>query len=842
VTAERRIIIVRLKPRIPSATDYAALNSSDKSATVTLSGSNLIATTAGAVGSVRADLGLTIGAWYWETRATTITVSGTRGGLARASHPIATALGDDALSIGGPDAAGNVRFDGVDTPLLGAITNADTIGHWFDTSSGTYQVRKNNGAWFTAVSEQRLLGQAWYPALENGVTAVQLIRTDPAAFVYAAPPGVRQGLYHSIASTPTDIYVSSDPSVPDAPLLLPRVSGSKSELVVERHAKLWPWALSGTDRRGRLVVLNGDRRLDAWGDYGWRDAEYEIFAGDETDDFGDFVTWSKGVIDSFGWDDRRNIALELADPLARLDKPLQSSLYPVARLYPIASDNPQINGKPEPITLGGGIRMFPTLLSTASAGGSEFTYAVHDAPVDSIAEIYDRGDPLYQYKDWNYLPDRSGFQLVNAPDNPVSAIVTGEMETLSFAVPRMGVDSDFVSSTWSGVPLAPTGWDNTSSGGGQVTDASGAAFLTTGSGEVAGLIVTLPAGGFRRWRVDMFLNSWTSGDIRVIGDPSGTPDPNLVVPIGAGDYVTAVVLASTEIEIRNPVDGVVNYTISEVQISEVSTIDRLPEWLRYLCVTRGGFDLADVDVAAAEDIDEKAPYLLGWSGSQPITILKLLRMTLDSFTGWVTSTREGLVTVGRLEADQSEPIAFALNSTNIRTIVQRNDIAESFTRRMGESRNYAVHTDGDIVPGATQELQAALLSEWGSIREAGKLDVPADTPPAGSAITDDAESNEAFQHAIGAPLQETLLMDTYYAPREINRVASIIGGSELRWWSVVAALSREVADSIELGQRVTITMPIQGLDDGRDATILGAVVNINSSDVQLTLLEYPEVS
>jgi hypothetical protein len=217
-------------------------------------------------------------------------------------------------------------------------------------------------------------------------------------------------------------------------------------------------------------------------------------------------------------------------------------------------------------------------------------------------------------------------------------------------------------------------------------------------------------------------------------------------------------------------------------------------------------------------------------------------MAMDSFTGWVTSTRAGLVTVGRLEADQSEPVAFALNTTNIKTITQRNDIAESFTRRMGASRNYAVHSGGDIVPSASQELQAVLMSEWGAVREAGALDVPEDAVPTGASITDDAESNEAFQHAVGAPLQETLLFDVDYLPQEINRVAAIIGGSELRWWNVVAELSREVADSIEIGQRVTITMPIQGLDAGRDATILGAVININSSDVQLTLLEYPEVS
>jgi hypothetical protein len=842
MTAARRIIVVRLKPRIPSATDYAELNPSDKSALVTLSGGNLTATTTVSTGRVRADLGLTVGSWYWETRTTANGGTVTRGGLARSSHPIATALGENTISIGGPDASGNVRFNGADTALVGAITTADTVGHWFDTATGTYRVRKNNGAWAVVVSGTDFIGQAWYPALQNSAIATHIIRTDPATFVYDAPAGVRQGLYHSITSTPTDLYVSSDPYVAGSPLLLARLSGAKSELVVERHAKLWPWSQLGTDRRGRLVVLNGDRRLDAWEGYGWRDAEYEILVGDETDDFSGLETWSKGVVDSFGWDDRCNIVLELADPLARLDKPLQPSLYPVESMLPIESDNPQIAGKPEPITLGPSVRMFPVLLSTDVAGGSQFTYAVHDDAVNFIEEISDRGDPLEQYIDWNYLPDRSGFQLVNQPDNPVSAVVTGGMEAISTAVPRSGVDSDFVASTWSGSPLAPTGWDNTSSGGGSVTDSSGATFLTTTTGQVAGLIVTLPGSGARRWRVDMRMEEWISGEIRVVGDPSGSPDPATVIPFGSGNYVTAVVLASSAIEIRNPVDGIVEYTISEVQITEVSTIDRLPEWMRYLCVTRGGFDVADVDIAAAEALDEKAPYLLGWSGSQSIMILKLLRMAMDSFTGWVTSTREGLVTVGRLEADKSAPVAFSLNSTNIKTIAQRNDVAESFTRRMGASRNYAVHSGGDIVPSASQELQAVLMSEWGVVREAGALNVPTDTPPAGASLTDDAESNEAFKHAIGAPLQETLLFDVDYLPQEINRVAAIIGGSELRWWNVVAALSRDVADSIEIGQRVTITMPIEGLENGRDATILGAVININSSDVQLTLLEYPEVS
>ncbi len=391
MTAARRIIIVRLKPRIPSAVDYAALNPSDKSASVTLSGGNLTATTAGTSGRVRADLGLTLGAWYWETRSTTIAAT-TRGGLARSTYLLSDPLGDSTDSVGGPNSAGSIRHDGVDTALLGTITSTDTVCHWFDTATGTYRVRKNNGAWFVAVSGVQFIGQAWYPALQNGSFDSHVIRTDPANFVYEAPAGVRGGLYHSIASTPTDFYVSSDPFVQDSPPLLARVSGAKSELVVERHAKLWPWALSGTDRRGRLVVLNGDRRLDEWGDYGWRDAEYEIFAGDDTDDFGDFVTWSKGVIDSFGWDDRRNIVLELADPLARLDRPLQSSMYPVSRLFPISTNNAQIVGKPEPITIGSSVRMFPPLLSTDVSGPSAFTYAVHDEAVNFIEEISDRGE------------------------------------------------------------------------------------------------------------------------------------------------------------------------------------------------------------------------------------------------------------------------------------------------------------------------------------------------------------------------------------------------------------------------------------------------------------------
>lgn len=834
----RRIVVVRLAPRIPGAVTYAALNSNDKSADITISGGGLTATSSSAFARVvRSDLGLSIGSWYWETFATT--ANNGRGGVARSPALLSQGLGTVAagvgLSIGGPDSAGLVRRNDatIDTGF-GAIAAGDTVCHWWESSTGTYRVRLNGGAWFTAYTGSLQIGQAWYPALEcDAATGSQSIRVDPATFVQEPPPGVRAGLYHAIESTATNIYVSSDPYVPDAPLLLARLSGAKSELVIERHAKIWPWALTGTDRRGRLVVLNGDRRLDAWGDYGWRDAEYEILVGNDTDDFGDFVIWSKGVIDSFGWDDRRNIVLELADPLARLDEPLQQSLYPVG------TGNLQIVGKPEPITLGEDVRMFPTLLSTQVSGGNEFTFAGHDDALFEIIEVSDRGDIFEEGVDWNYLPGRNGFQLVNEPDNPISARVSGAMELLSVSVPRSGVDSDFVASTWAGSPAAPAGWTNASSGGGTVTEvAEGAAYLTTGA-QIAALDVTLGGSGARTWRVDVVFSEWTSGGAYVIGNPGGAEDFGVILPTEAGAGST-VVDATATIRVRDWEDA--DFTIASVRITEVTVINRLPAWLRYLCVTRGGFDLADVDVSAAEDLDEKAPYTLAWHGNAPITILKLLRMVMDSFTGWVTSTRAGLITVGRLEADQSAPVALVLNTTNIKTISQRKDVAENFTQRMGGKRNFAVHSGGDISPDVTQELQAELLNEWGAVREAGQLDTPNDEVPTGAAITDDEESNIGFQHAIAAPLQETLLDDASDVHTETNRAAAIIGGNQLRWWDVVAVLTPEIANAIEIGQRATITMPIEDLDAGRDSIILGAVLLVNSSDVRLVLLEYPEIS
>jgi hypothetical protein len=282
--------------------------------------------------------------------------------------------------------------------------------------------------------------------------------------------------------------------------------------------------------------------------------------------------------------------------------------------------------------------------------------------------------------------------------------------------------------------------------------------------------------------------------------------------------------------------------VSTFTAAEVELIDTLPHWLRYLCVTRGGFSLGEVDVAAADALESKTGYRLGWFGNQAISMLKLLRLAMDSFTGWVTTTRAGVVTVGRLEADGTEPIAFALNENNIKKIRERKDVSPNFTRMMAGERNYAVHSGGDLATSVTQADQELFLTEWGAVREADAEQVSPDAIPTGAALTDAPEANAVYAAATGNAPQPTLLTDGDHVRAEINRTSAIFDASLLRWWEVRALLAAGIPESIEIGQRTTITMPLDGLDAGVGATIMGATIWANSNEVVLNLLQYPEVS
>lgn len=195
----RRALLSRPAVVAGGPVTYATWNPSDKHASVTLSGGNLVAAgsaTANVNGCVRSTVGKSSGKWYWEVAVTT-------AGTVSQSHGIADAAED--LDAG----ASLVNLDGfrVYQGSLGAkfkpntaygatYTAGDVLGFALDMDAGTLVCYKNNASQGTLVSS--LSGTFYAYAVlsspSSGTAPVATANFGPT-LTYTPPVGFNAGLY-----------------------------------------------------------------------------------------------------------------------------------------------------------------------------------------------------------------------------------------------------------------------------------------------------------------------------------------------------------------------------------------------------------------------------------------------------------------------------------------------------------------------------------------------------------------------------------------------------------------------------------------------------------------------
>ena len=212
-----------------------------------------------------------------------------------------------------------------------------------------------------------------------------------------------------------------------------RISGA-DDLVIQRSASAWPLEGRASNSAGSIALLNGDRALDDLlaplpftHGANWRDGRYELRWCWDDEAADPSHTWEQCAIFQAGLIERvsttannRTLVFTFADPLAWLDVPLQTELYPDD--FP----NAAVRGKPKPITFGT-VRYAPGVLRTTDELGPDaYSYDFHDAPIAAVSEAFDKGDVFTPGIDWSYTPDRHGIKLANKPDRPVCAHVSGD--------------------------------------------------------------------------------------------------------------------------------------------------------------------------------------------------------------------------------------------------------------------------------------------------------------------------------------------------------------------------------------------------------------------------------
>lgn len=388
---------------------------------------------------VRATVAMATGTYYWETQPRLASTSVDHvSGIIRGDEPVNLTPSGARRCAFTLWSNGWTIYDSVLVANLGQFQTTDTLRHLLNLDTGTYQVAKNAGAWQTVFTGERLSGNwhAWTAA--NAAGYGSRIRTGGStghALNYAVPAGAQ--LMQRTTWVPRYFWAASG-RMPEGLSggtpreVFPGRVAADRDVEVGRAVSCWVWGGQVQASPGQLVLVNADGALDGWAELAWRDADVILRRGHEGDAYSAYTVWSRGLVDSITLDDA-TVTLQLADPLAQVDRPLQR------RLYPDTHPNAQARGRPRPIAIGRPLYCEGVLQDTDTKGGGPNVraYEYHDGWRDhaspgllhEITAAFDRGDVFDPPPtDWTYWPssgERRGLKLVNQPAGRVVANVVG---------------------------------------------------------------------------------------------------------------------------------------------------------------------------------------------------------------------------------------------------------------------------------------------------------------------------------------------------------------------------------------------------------------------------------
>lgn len=830
--AKRRIMLVHIMPKKKGTRTYATISSSTKNGNITLSGGNLTCTYADAVGvwgTCFSDTPIMSGVRYWETtHDISVASSDTTPGLTidpstyGTSGQIGASASANKKSMGGPDKNGDYRVNGILTVNDASPPTTFTVGHLYDADQGIYKTTLD-GSTFTDVTAGNYIapGVPYYPAVSMYKNSTCEFNFGASDFVFGIPENAQPGVYSDSTDTDT-VYLSSERYIttaaddPASVVYLARIS-SDSDVIVEREGSCWVRGNQTRGSRGELRVITSDRELDAWADYTWRDARYEIYKGYQGDARSAFTLWSSGVVENDAFDENV-LVLTLTDKLSELDRAANTDLFD------LDTQNTQIQFKPKPVCMGRPWFIEGALLSTVEVGGEQWKYQIANSPIASISSIYDRGDVFDYPIDWEYLTNRLGFQLKNKPIGKIVCNPIGELLKISPILDVGGI-GEFTSWGSGALNPDPTGWTVVTEAGsnqvrqdvaGQCTlDAATSIYMTTGS---------LTAGKMYSVQLDVA----DLGGTLLVGCLSAF---QTVLQTGEKQVFTFTAPTNTPFRIQQ-FSG--SSRIDNVYVYEVRVVEYLEDWIRYLLVGKAGLSEDDIDWDSVTALAGKANYRLADYLNQSVTYKTLLRDLMDCWCGWAHTNLEGKITFGRFEPPSRANAVLTLQKSHAVTPPVRNrDKAASLTTRMQGAKNWTPHADTDLVTTVTPELKAQIQAEYLFTKAAN----PASYVPDVGA--DQNLVSAQFAAAIAADPKPTLLQEENHIQSEISRVASNWRNTASDW-EITVVLEETDAGTLEPGDDIILQYPEFGLDDGVPMKVLRVRESFFSNQVSLTLWD-PEI-
>jgi len=829
------------------------LDPAKTAATLQLSNSNFTATkitTNGWCTSLDTQ-SISAGAYYFEA-IVVASATGTGIGVGKSTMAIATAnLGGDALSWGYNGNNGAIGTNGAGSVAGATFAAGDVVGCAVDMTAGKIWFHKNGiwqgaGANPSTAANPNITGLTGpvFPGVSGwqaGVDSITLI-TDPSKMYYAAPVGFTAGWYTSATvggsnyyfasegfiTSPTDTPANQyyDPRIaPDGDPIYDRsvtcCLWSSSNAQVQNYSDAPASAVSAaTIALGDIDLINPDGGLDTFVQTPMRDGTITLKLGYYGNAYSTFTPVATGVIDDVAQTDEHTARIYLRGKMAKLDKAAQTNVYNAI------TPNAALESYTLPLAMGT-VKWAPFV----TLDPANLEYQLGDSYIGPVSEVRDQGALITQGVGWSCSAIAGGSPLgqygVRRLTNPAGkqcATHDGELTLGAVLVNAQPFGA------WSAGD--PPGFAHVVNANTTFTNPSGTLarlLCTTGTGAYqATLQPTAACVSGVIYVVEIVVSSWTSGTASVMVQPNSGAVVNATSfceITKAGTYRFSFLSNGTNRPIGIEWGKVVcDMQISGVKVTAATKIERLPAWLSYLCVTRGGLVSGDLDTAGTiTALDTAAPYLLNYYCQDATRIPDILQQTMDSFAGWIFEDRFGVLKVGRLQAPSSTSVLSLTDTELVGDISYYTDKAPGLSAVLAGVKNYSVHGTSDIagsvfVPGTGDPTTAAQLQlPWLAQRRGiGTL------------------ANLYAQTAANNPASPSLLTLALQVQNEANRRVGLYN-VQRGFYACKAFLDDTTSYTLNPGDTVTVTTKRLGMTSGKNLLVVGIKSRFLSNVVELIL-------
>lgn len=622
---------------------------------------------------------------------------------------------------------------------------------------------------------------------------------------------------------------------------------------------------------GAIEIINDDGGLDDWADFEFKGHDIAVKLHTEGASYNSAKVLLNGTIDHLEPVDEQRMRLVIRDPAWDLRKPLTDETY---------DNTTDAEGVLKPRAFG-----IPKLCPPVLVSANDLEYHAHAEAILGMDKVYDQGVEV------DYVPVSKGFRLTASPAgkilcNPIVSgagsnptltedtqtpkrwLVTGGGRTMTEnglqryvtevdsarastdggkyyfemlvehsaigSVSHDGLAWDIgvgVATATPSNPQTPSEagfWTLTGRAfianalpspqelGGRYTahnngtsEAEGADLGDTLDGDLIGVLVDFDSSPMT---IEYYRNGTTfAGPFQI---PAGTYKPVLGVAFNnTGENSATINLVAEDLAQSVPS----GYTAWGVGVTADSTFDKLTESITDMLPD---IEFDSTSVATINALAHSSPaveYTYGYYLRETTTAADVLQAAMASIGGYYFVNRLGKVQVGQLTAP----------GTSVRTLTDTQiagqisiepDGAPGLSDGIGSSRNWDQYRESEVAGSVTETFKQQISRRY-------QTEYRTSTQVA-----------EPYEHAIGRPLMDTMLIDDTAASNELERFASLYD-SERKFYRVPIALEAVNFDDIldELGETYTIETDRFGMAAGLLLVLVGVEGNFLDNDVQLIM-------